>query len=181
MTKCPLLECGIKFKNRRLAIAHYRSNHATTSALCFLCSKPISTKFGANNYVTHFKRVHPHAKLSQAQLKKIELSVQNSQKLGAPSKQPVKHSIATQSIHSKNSCRVCGKQCTHLSRHMMEMHTKKRILCPLKSCDYTSKRLEFIREHWKRKHQQFRFPEISRDSGFTYRTTTDDTQKSVRI
>lgn len=61
----------------------------------------------------------------------------------------------------------------------MEMHSKKRILCPLKSCDFTSKRLVFIREHWKKAHQNFRFPEIDQSSGFTYKTTTVDSEENV--
>lgn len=181
LKECPLRTCRIRFKSRSLAIAHYKSNHASTSVLCFLCKKPISSKCGATNYIKHFKRLHPHVKISLSQLTKIESSAQSIQKIAQPSKHfmTVPHSSAAQSNFSKKRCKVCGKKCISLSRHMMEVHTKKRILCPLISCDFTSKRLANIRKHWRKVHYNFQFPEISQNSGFTYRTTTDETQQCV--
>lgn len=165
LKKCPLFRCGSEFKSRSLAIAHYKANHAATSVQCFLCKKVISVSNTAN-YRTHFNRVHPHVKLSQSQHPKV--------KSASRSHFVKTHSIATQSNHDKKTCKICGMKFHNLSRHVMEMHTKRRILCPLKSCDFTSKRLNLIRRHWKNSHRNLRFPEIAKDSGFTYKTTTAD-------
>lgn len=166
--KCPYRNCAIQFKCRSLAIKHYKSNHASTCVLCFLCKKPISVKKGSggsSNYRKHFRLIHPHVKMTLSQHPKTEPSTQGIQKIAQPSQ---KHFV------EKKRCKICGMQFTNLSRHIMEVHTKKRILCPLISCDFKSKRLEQIRRHWKSAHQNFRFPEIAQNSGFTYKTTTEE-------
>lgn len=173
LTKCPLKGCVAKFKSRTLAIQHYKANHARTSVLCFICKKPISVKGTPTNYKTHFKNVHPHVKFSLSKNPKIEPSSQSTSKVVEPPKHFVKvRSSVMQSKEKKKKCSICGMKFRNLSRHIMELHTKKRILCPLKSCDFTSKRLELIRRHWKSAHRNFRFPEIAQHSGFTYKTTT---------
>lgn len=173
-TNCPLFRCEFKSKSRSQAIKHYRSNHASTSVLCFLCKKPISVKNNTTNYRTHFKNIHPHVKFSLSQPVKIESSTPNNQKVTLP----IHKYFAKE---DKKRCKICGLKCTNLSRHIREMHTKKLILCPLKICDFTSKRLESIRAHWKRRHGNFRFPEIDPQSGFTYRTTTADSEENVNL
>lgn len=186
LKKCPLFRCKAEFKKRSLAIAHYKAHHASTSVLCFICKKPISVKNNtknsscATNYRTHFKRMHPHVKWSLSQQPKVEPSSQSNLKIAPPRS----HSVKTQSIamlgnNIKKICKICGIKFRHLSRHIMETHTKKRILCPLRSCDFTSKRLDAIRRHWKSAHDDIRFPEIAKNSGFTYKTTTAATQERV--
>lgn len=180
LKECPSFRCGFESKIRSAMLAHYRTMHAASSVYCFLCKKPISVKGNIANYRRHFKRMHPHVKLSLAQYPKDESSSQSNLKFAPPSKHFVKaQSIAKQSNHNKKMCKVCGLKFRNLSRHIIEMHTTKRILCPLKSCEYTSKRLDHIRIHWKSVHQNFRFPEIDQNSGFTYKTTTADTQECV--
>lgn len=184
LKKCPLVRCKAgEFKSRSLAIQHYKANHATTSVLCFICKKPISVTNSAN-YRTHFKSRHPHVKFSLSQNPKIESSSQSKPKAVQPNFAQSKHSVKVlsstiQSSDKKRRCTKCGIKFMNLNRHMMEMHSNKRILCPLISCDFTSKRLELIRRHWKSAHQNFRFPEIAPNSGFTYKTTSDDTQECV--
>lgn len=180
LKKCPLLKCKVEFKSRSLAIRHYKAHHASTSVLCFLCKKPISVKgnSGSANYRNHFKRMHPHVKLSPSQNTEVE----SNSKIVPPRSHFVKVKVKALSIAKQNvkkMCKICGIKIRNLSRHMMEIHTTKRILCPLRSCDFTSNRLERIRSHWKSVHRDLRFPEIARDSGFTYKTTTADTQECV--
>lgn len=119
--------------------------------------------------------------MSLKQITKIESNANSHQKLAQASK-PGKNaetSCNQNIIDKKERCTVCGKKVRNLSRHMAEIHTTKCILCPLKGCDFTSKRIEHIRNHWKTTHPNLRFPEISRRSDFTYKTSTADTQESV--
>lgn len=187
---CPLRGCTYKFESRSLAIQHYKDNHASTSALCFICKKPISVKNNWANFRTHFKLMHPHVKFSHknlatkpkssSQIPKIEPNSTSNSNIVQPPKHSVNvRSSIMQSQDKKKRCTICGGKFRKLNRHVMEVHSKKRILCPLKSCDFTAQRLGEIRRHWKNAHEKFRFPEIEPNSGFTYRTTTVDTPECV--
>lgn len=193
MTKCPLSKCGLEFESRSFAIAHYKADHASTSVLCVECKKPISVRnnnsgsCSAANYRVHMKRRHPHVKLllshqSKSQTKVDTNSQNNVKETTPPRSQFVKTlSIANQSSHDdKKMCKICGIQCVHLSRHIKEVHNNKRILCPLKGCDFTSKRFDLIRRHLKNTHA-IQFPNIAQNNGFTYKSTTDAAQVCIVI
>lgn len=182
---CPVNRCSAAFKTRSLAIKHYRANHASTSVLCVICKRPISVKNNPANYRTHFFSRHPNVKFSRSQHLKAAFANESTSQSTPNAVQPPKRSVKVlsnilQSNDQRKTCTICGMKImkTNFGRHMIEMHSNKRILCPLKSCDFKSKRLDSIRAHWKTEHQNFRFPEIDQNSGFTYRTT-DDTQENV--
>lgn len=70
----------------------------------------------------------------------------------------------------------------NLARHMREMHTTKRFLCPLTPCHFKAKRMNMIRKHWQMKHRNLRFPELNQRKKFGYKTDTSSSiEKVVRF
>lgn len=49
---------------------------------------------------------------------------------------------------------------------------QKEILCPLKDCNFKTREMDELREHWNVAHSYLRFPEIRVESDFTYNTAT---------
>lgn len=125
--------------------------------------------------------MHPHVKISQEQFSKIEAAASKSSQENVQISKHLKkeNSSGSEGGISKGTCKECGIKFSNLSRHMSEMHSTKRIMCPLKSCDFTAKRMHHIRTHWKKEHNHFEFPEIAQGSQFAYKTTKDDENVNI--
>lgn len=166
---CPIRRCHLSFRNRSAAIAHYKEKHSKKCTLCPVCKKPIALSKNTcwSNLRTHLRTQHPNVKIKTGtkRTQKLETCVKPKQK-----------------SNSKTYCKLCSKNVKYFSRHMIEMHTSKKICCPLKDCSFETKRLDNLRNHWKRLHGNFKFPEIRRESGFAYKTnkSSDDEQEEVR-
>lgn len=166
LNACPIQKCPSSIKNRSAAIAHFKNVHAKRATLCPMCKKLILN--WNNNLEKHIKRMHPNAK---------DNGNKSSLRGKEETKPPIKYKL-----QAKN-CNVCGKSVTNLDRHMLEKHTAKRIVCPLKECTFTTKRIDRLRHHWNRSHGNLRFPEIRNQSGFTYKTnaSSDEEQEEVNL
>lgn len=87
----------------------------------------------------------------------------------------------------RSTCNVCGisiKDTCNLKRHLKEMHSSTRILCPLVDCDFVAKRMYKLHQHWGKVHSHLRFPKM-RDQNL-YETTvstisTAENPNDVRV
>lgn len=61
MDHCPECGSGIMAFARPNLIAHYQKNHAMFTVLCHLCNQPICTQKDPNNFIKHYKLMHPDA------------------------------------------------------------------------------------------------------------------------
>lgn len=64
---------------------------------------------------------------------------------------------------------------------MKEMHSLKRFICPLKSCDYTTKRQGMLPVHWNNKHSGLRFPEPREGNEFTQRIDATNQENLEKV
>lgn len=169
-TDCPVPKCKTSYKNRSAAIAHYKEVHAKLATRCPICEKVIYSC--TSNLKIHMQRVHPEVKNYKMEQQSVDV---------AETKSTIKREPGA-TIKQKR-CKMCGKSFANLSRHMHEVHSSTKMFCPLKDCTFTTKRMDSLRDHWKRLHGDLRFPEIRYDSGFTYtnHASSDDEDEKVNI
>lgn len=71
----------------------------------------------------------------------------------------------------------------NLKRHLREVHSSVRMLCPLVVCDFVTKRMERLKTHWNQAHSHLRFPMIRNQNKYTYLTIelTDDSSSDGEV
>lgn len=100
---CPLRSCAIHFESRKIAMEHYRENHAKHAVLCEICNYPIMLLSATHHLVGHFARKHPNVEPPQ----KVETD-------------RVKHNICF-----KKKCKISDNFCRFFNRK--NAHTVKKV------------------------------------------------------
>lgn len=147
------------------------------SILCDICNKPICSRFGKSEFRRHFRRMHPSVQISHG----LENRMTNTIKRKPMTKYSIKYKQS-----KKVQCNYCNTVLLsgNLMRHLSELHSLNKILCPLKDCTFGAKRVNKLREHWNKKHTCLRFPEIRMRYVFTYpvaiaTTSNNNDEKNV--
>lgn len=117
--------------------------------LCPLCNIPIRS----TEFKRHYHRNHPNESFEQ--------------------------SDESNPNRKTNYCSKCDSNFKCLSRHLMEMHSSRRIICPLKSCSFSTKRMYKLRLHWTKIHGEMPFPEIRDESDFTFATNGHNSKENM--
>lgn len=159
LTSCPVLRCNFTTDSHSKLINHYKAKHAKHSILCDVCNKPIMAK-QKHHFKRHFWRIHPNIKVSYGLGNEMATKIKT---------QPVMQLPENKKVRCKYCCKMFSSG--NLNRHISEVHSLKRINCPWKNCTFSAKRVTGLREHWKKKHSNLRFPEIRKRSIFIYQTT----------
>lgn len=187
-TNCPVLRCQFVSDSRSKLITHYRTKHAMNSILCDVCNKPICCRPGKDNFRRHFCIMHPNVQISYG----LGYRMTKTTKRKPMTKYSIKFKQSKKVIKTKKAiaakkveCKYCNTVLTSGSfmRHLSEVHSLNKILCPLKDCTFGAKRVSRLREHWNKEHPCLRFPEIRMRYVFTYptviATTSSNTERNV--
>lgn len=160
VTQCPMHCCNFKFEMRATGISHFKQLHAKYTILCTICNKIVSSR-QRQQICKHFDKMHPNEDMYPITGIRRCKSFQN--------KQTRHHEIC-------NVCHTKYDTAHELQRHFKEVHIGIKILCPLITCNYLAKRVYSIRNHWRKAHPDFHFPEL-RESFKYRRNNTEDTQQ----
>lgn len=66
MVHCPICGPGRADLSRIKLIDHYKRHHAPWAILCQICNEPISIQKDPNNFMKHYKTIHPDSELPDA-------------------------------------------------------------------------------------------------------------------
>lgn len=185
-SSCPYVRCNFVSDSRSKLIAHYKTKHAMNSILCDVCNKPVSSRL--DHFRLHFQRMHPSVKISYGLGNGMAKIIRRKPmgKISITSKQSKKNiKVKKAIVAKKEECKYCNTVLSsgNLMRHISEVHSLNKILCPLKDCTFDAKRVSKLREHWNKEHTSFRFPEIRMRYVFTYpiaiATTSSNTDQEI--
>lgn len=160
VTQCPMHCCNFKFKMRATGISHFKQLHAEHTILCTICRKIVSSR-QRQQICRHFDKMHPNEDM---------YSITGIHR----------HKRFQNKTRHYQICNVCHKKYDtvyELKCHFKEVHIGIKVLCPLITCNYSAKRVYLIRNHWRKAHPNFHFPEL-RESFKYRRTNTKDTQQN---
>lgn len=166
LKRCPVLRCSDNSDNRAELIRHYRDTHADYSTLCELCNKPFSVQ-DPINFQRHYISKHPN----------VAVPLSGAAKYDHQSHRKVKKTnlIDTEQAAAQSNKRI---QPDSTNRHTKEMHSARRISCPLKLCSYEATQMNEMRSHWSSEHQGREFPEFRDASYFTFTQNGTDNRDS---